>query len=313
METIRAYIDNMFEQLPRTKAFAEMKVNMLHDTEDRYEAMKKEGWQEKEIIQKIIDSIGTPEELLSEMELQDQVDHQDDFYQYEDAYDYTVRSEIAHNLEEEKEDFKKRSIWMPMIGVLLIFLAVGCWMLLEPILPETVMILLFMIYIAAAVFLFILYSMKQETFNKAILLCKDRSFNLEDLGNYFSRRETLRWTIASGVSLIIVDAGLFTLIEEMFGENAAICIFLLLIAVAVILFIFSGTALNKYEKHLEESAAKQEATEKKNKENGLSNFIYIIAVIIFLALGFTANLWHPGWLVFLVAAAIDSLISHFTK
>lgn len=39
-----------------------------------------------------------------------------------------------------------------------------------------------------------------------------------------------------------------------------------------------------------------------------SDGIYMLAAVIYLILGFTFNLWHPGWLIFPIAAAIATFL-----
>ena len=41
--------------------------------------------------------------------------------------------------------------------------------------------------------------------------------------------------------------------------------------------------------------------------------IYFIALIVFLIVGFVWNLWHPGWIVFLIASAISDLIEDISS
>ncbi len=43
----------------------------------------------------------------------------------------------------------------------------------------------------------------------------------------------------------------------------------------------------------------------KNKIIGVTPFI---ALIIYLLLGFTADLWHPGWLVFMIVPIVGAFL-----
>lgn len=40
----------------------------------------------------------------------------------------------------------------------------------------------------------------------------------------------------------------------------------------------------------------------------ISSCLWGITLVVFLAIGFAAGLWHPGWMVFLFATAIDNII-----
>ncbi|MCL1935247.1 MAG: hypothetical protein FWF57_02565 [Defluviitaleaceae bacterium] len=50
-----------------------------------------------------------------------------------------------------------------------------------------------------------------------------------------------------------------------------------------------------------------------NKKRHIRELIYLLAVIIYLLLGFYLNLWHPGWIVFLLATLIENTINSTFK
>ena len=60
------------------------------------------------------------------------------------------------------------------------------------------------------------------------------------------------------------------------------------------------------------SDGEEEGEDKKEEKSpvraGISSALWLIAVAAFLCLGFALGLWHPGWVVFVFAAAIDRVI-----
>jgi hypothetical protein len=54
--------------------------------------------------------------------------------------------------------------------------------------------------------------------------------------------------------------------------------------------------------------AKKKLTDKKLL-SPISSSLWSITVLIYLSLGFLLNLWHPGWLVFLVGALLQNLLT----
>ena len=80
--------------------------------------------------------------------------------------------------------------------------------------------------------------------------------------------------------------------------------FLSVVAAAVGLFVYYGIQDESYSRRLrQEKGAPAEETGK-GERNSLQSAIMLAAVAVYLFLGFIWNLWHPGWLVFLVGAAL---------
>ncbi len=80
--------------------------------------------------------------------------------------------------------------------------------------------------------------------------------------------------------------------------------FLSVVAAAVGLFVYYGVQDEGYSRRLrQEKGAPAEETGKGERDS-LQSAIMLAAVAVYLFLGFIWNLWHPGWLVFLVGAAL---------
>lgn len=60
----------------------------------------------------------------------------------------------------------------------------------------------------------------------------------------------------------------------------------------------------------QETPATEPETDHKNNIKRLEKIVSPIATIIFLGLGFFLNLWHPGWIVFVFAAAIKKFLKY---
>ncbi len=84
--------------------------------------------------------------------------------------------------------------------------------------------------------------------------------------------------------------------------------FFLCIAVGVGILIYFFTQDEKYREELDLKKAKRD-----RKTEAISSTLWIGTVILFLFIGFFLNMWHPGWIVFLVAAAIQVWIDYRAK
>lgn len=68
---IRAYIDDLFQNAPRTKKALELKEEMISNAEEKLADLLREGYREEDAIGVVIHSIGNVDELFNELERED--------------------------------------------------------------------------------------------------------------------------------------------------------------------------------------------------------------------------------------------------
>ncbi|MDR1205823.1 MAG: helix-turn-helix domain-containing protein [Peptococcaceae bacterium] len=142
----------------------------------------------------------------------------------------------------------------------------------------------------------------------------DSAFIKEFRGAYEKRRRRYGRLIALGVVLVAASfaaAVLFNEWPEVFGRRAMAALPLFW-AGAVFLFINAGSALSA-EGVIANNAEHIREMESDRRSGWIWGFIMPWATMVFLAVGFIWGAWHPGWLVFPVAALICAGISGFLK
>ena len=85
-------------------------------------------------------------------------------------------------------------------------------------------------------------------------------------------------------------------------------------AAGIVVLVYGGIG---WERHLQLApylrSENEKATEQERRRNALSEkicaVIMILAIIAYLLMGFLGDLWHPGWIVFPVAALLCGIIS----
>ena len=87
--------------------------------------------------------------------------------------------------------------------------------------------------------------------------------------------------------------------------------FLSIIAAAVGLFVYFGIQDEGYSRRLRQEGLP--AGDTGREEEPLNGFIMLTAVAVYLFLGFTRNLWHPGWIVFLIGAALCKAVESWKR
>lgn len=132
------------------------------------------------------------------------------------------------------------------------------------------------------------------------------------------KQKVVRFTlsIATGVTLCIFAAALFTSMGFFTLPSVQaivlLCLGFVLIAVAVILFIFSGIKWSAYVEELSaENIELPKDEHERNHPHGLARFsgvVMLTCTAIYLVLGFVLNLWHPGWIIFPVGGIVCGIL-----
>lgn len=72
METIRNYVEALFAPLPQTADILKLKIDMLANLEEKYNALRAEGKGEHEAVGLVVASIGSAEELRAELGIENE-------------------------------------------------------------------------------------------------------------------------------------------------------------------------------------------------------------------------------------------------
>lgn len=123
------------------------------------------------------------------------------------------------------------------------------------------------------------------------------------------KKNTKYFAAALTIATVLILLGvLFIIIVYLRPENEEIVwpvsIFLYVIGIAVFIYIKSAMEYSKYDK--EELEMDRDA---KNKIEKVNSILWTFIVAIFLVLGFVWNLWHPGWIVFVVGGLLSGVVS----
>lgn len=134
---------------------------------------------------------------------------------------------------------------------------------------------------------------------------------------YEAFRKRFPAAIASGVIICIAAVAVWGVLARVEWARTARLhhlMLLLMIAAATGLFVYFGVRENSYKELARMSRGGSAPQLPEDREdNPIHGFIMLAATVIFLALGFCANLWHPGWIVFPAGAALCCLADAFYK
>lgn len=190
------------------------------------------------------------------------------------------------------------------LGVVLVLVGVALTVVGAAFFPDSGFIALPVLVLAAcAVFNFVFAGIDHGNFQKAYPvqpLCPDP----DEIGSFDAR---FRGGIAAAVAGVLVSVALLVAAAVLFEHTEflltlAVAGFLLLLAACVGAMVWLGIQHSMYHPEPE-----------RTKGRDISGAIMLTATAIFLFLGFTQNLWHPGWVVFPIGGIACGIVESLQK
>lgn len=206
MDVLKNYVDNIFSPYEENLKSLQLKENILSHMEDQYEDLKAQNISEEEIIGTIITKFGSFDDLLSELNLKSK----------EKINDLT--KEDMEIINEYKPFSKKFPIYIA-IGVVLCIFAAGLFPFLEEYIGDSIAIIVFFIFIAAGVSLFIISGIKKSYFTNYFKsrnltqyydTSEDNYINSENYKKYSSAESAVHgilWLVIVGIYLLLGFVG----------------------------------------------------------------------------------------------------------
>lgn len=236
------------------------------------------------------------------------------------SLDDLIQNDISSQYVEDKAHYNEHKNQLSRkvtIGVGLILSGLTLMMLLSAFLPQTekyesLSAIVFFIFIVIAVALFIMTGLQDDYFVKKHPFIEN--FYTEEEKEAFHKKYTV--LVTAGVALIFVGLISSLGFESFFSDSPMMqniaadilsaAVFFLFITISVILFVYAGTQQEKYDiDHYNAMNDHNSETYKKSHKTGITcGIIMMTATIIYLLLGFIANLWKLAPAVYAPAGII---------
>lgn len=319
METIRNYLDTMFQNLPASPELRRLKEDLLANMEDKYQELKENGASENEAVGRVISEFGNIDELLNELGLSPDGMEQEAKYQ-EECPPMSVE-EVQKYIEDTQKEGRYVGFGVTLIlfGVsLLIFLSllfeirifgIGVPATIRSFLP----MICFFLFLVPAVGLFVHSGMKMERYK----YIEQGEFSLPSItrntlmAEVEEIKDANRIFILAGVLLCVISPVLL-FIAGLFGGYATgfgVCVMLIVIAAGVNLLITAGTREEAYTKLLKMDNYAM-AHKRQNKIIGaVASVIWPLTVVAFLIAGFVFGAWGKAWVLFPIVGILFGAFS----
>ncbi|MEK8130755.1 permease prefix domain 1-containing protein [Paenibacillus filicis] len=314
METIIAYLDNIFETLPRTSQVLKLKQDLLASMEEKYEELRSEGKSKHEAIGIVISEFGNIDELISELDIRQTPQSQEEL--------------LPYVTEEEAESFiaakRNSGLWVG-IGVSLCIAGAAALILIIVLTEQYSLRLGFgenagamfglialILLVAPAIGIFIYSGTRMEKYEYlkgGFELPYYLKAELEQRKASFASTHTL--AVITGVSLCVLSPVAIFLAAALEGDASSygIVVMLAMVAVAVFLFIYYGSIKNSYSMLLKIGEYSEKKQEEDRVIGSIAAVVWPIATCIFLISGLVFKQWHINWIIFPITAILFGAFS----
>lgn len=315
METIRNYLETMFQNLPNTAEVQKAKIELGQMMEDKYTELKNEGKSENEAIGIVISEFGNLDELAEDLGISG----------YMNPNNNMAGRQVS--LAEVKSYFKDkvRSGYMVGLGVLLCICSPSGFILMNSLgLFDFIGMIWLFAFIAIAVGLFIFSGTMMERWK--FLEKQPCSIDFATAEYVHNVRENYRMTNAMmttvGVMFCVFCFVPLVIMDELgmggFFESVGVVILFVLVGIGVYFFIAAGTRNSAYETilKLNESGTmgasfvtSQKEVRYTNKTVAAVMSVYWPTVTcIYLCWSFLSADWHITWIIWVIASLIANFI-----
>ena len=317
METIRNYLETMFQSLPNTAEVQKAKVELGQMMEDKYTELKNEGKSENEAIGIVISEFGNLDELADDLGISGYMNPNNNI-----AGRQVSLAEVKSYLRD-----KMRSGYMVGLGVLLCICSPSGYIITNSMgLFDFIGIIWLFAFIAIAVCLFVFSGAMMGRWE--YLEKQSCSIDFATAEYVHNQRENYRMTNAMmnivGVMFCVFCFIPLVIMDELgmggFFESVGVVILLGLVGIGVYFFVTAGTRSSAYETilKLNESGTMGANFVTSQKEVRYSNKI-VAAVMsvywptvtcIYLCWSFLSADWHITWIIWVIASLIENFIKN---
>ncbi|WP_080146647.1 permease prefix domain 1-containing protein [Marinilactibacillus piezotolerans] len=315
MNTIHDYVEKMFKHVVKTEETEQLKIDILANMEDRYQALIEEGASENEAVGTVIVEFGNIEEVLDEMGLSQEENHQ---REYDDIM--VVELEDAHEYLEAR---RKAGLG---IGLGVVACSIGVAGLVSSVAIDMYSISYIMIGViwllimgVLGVSQFILQGLqlsRYKAYHSPFILVPEAQEKITELKELYKKSHI--YSIISGIafcvfSLIPVLLGVMTYHDDVILLGAAMMF--IVASIGVLLFIYTGMKWTGYNNLLsqgksfeEVTAARERYYKTKKVDHLLSNIYWPIVVISYFLMNYIFGGWAWTWIIFPIAGLFETII-----
>lgn len=230
------------------------------------------------------------------------------------SVDALLKSDLTNHNPTNKQIYEKHCNLMARaytFGIISILLGACAYLFTEIYFPENtksefIPQIIFLFFALIGVICLVYFGMMDSHFQERELEFTD--FYSENERFEFNQKYSLSITV--GVGLILFGVVVQVLVNNMYNEDLANGLFMILVTVAVGIFVYFGTLKSKYDRVNQKKIVKEEKYKQAIMWYGI---IMMITTIIYLGWSFITNDWHITWIVYPIGGIICGIVWLITE
>ena len=309
MNAIEQHINYLFQDLPETDEIKRIKNDLHLNAMDRFDELIANGKAESEALGTIIIEMGDRDDLLEGF----------GYNQDQDLRDYSTNTltEAKYIIEAYRDESNKIAL-----GILMILVGAGLIPTLDTFNLVSVGVILFLVFVALAVGLFIYGGMRLESVEES-LHDEDKEFYLTDddyqivEDQYRDFKESNRYRIPLGVMLSIASTIPIVLFgfygSDLLIERYGVLLLVTLVGLGVYQFVTYGMVDTAYQKVLNLGEYSIEELQFQKKMEPAAGIYWMGVTAGYLGWSFIPMDWGYTWIVWPIAGITWGIISMVLK
>lgn len=228
---------------------------------------------------------------------------------FECSIDELLKSDLKDQNLANKQKYENHYNLMAKVytfGITAILLGVCAYLFAEIYFPENTYFefipqIIFLFFVLIGVICFVYFGIVDSHFEERKITLSD--FYSEGERNVFNQKYSL--AIATGVGLILLGVVVQLMVSNLYNEDLANGLFMLLVTIAVGVFVYFGTLKGKYDRVDEKLIAEEKENKKASMYCGI---IMMVVTIIYLWWSFTSNDWGITWIVYPIGGIVCGIV-----
>lgn len=271
---IAQYVENLFRNAPKTRKAAELKEEMTINMNEKFNDLFAQGYSENEAYNQVISGIGDAQELIDGLQ--------------PDPLNY------ANKQAEQKKTALVVSVCVGLYILSLLSIAFFD----EYIASDLLAMSSFFIIAGISTCILIYHFMSRPKYIKTEETVVEEMLENE---SYTTRNKAITGAVTTILWTLAVAA--FIIISFTFSNWHISWIIFIIAALLqqIIVLIINMSGKN--------SPAAKLSGQRKAIKGSVSGLIWTLTLVLYFIVSFSLGIWHISWVIFLIAAAVDSLIS----
>jgi hypothetical protein len=314
METIKNYLESMFRGLPLTEKVMKAKSELLQMMEDKYTELIRSGKTENEAVGEVIQNFGNLEDLADDLGIKDIL--------HETKYSEVSRRKLSFEEVTEYLEKRKTAAAIKAAGIMLCIICV-----IFPIMTDATrindifcVIGMFLCVGLGVILIISSHSLLDQWQFINREPCSIDAVSLDYLKNR-NRDFMPSYTVMHSVGILLcilcfIPAVIFDEFGGHFWDNLSGAMLFVFVGFGVFLIVFSNSVKRTYKRLIGINDITDFSEPEDNKVEKIKNptiraimmCYWPVVTCIYLCVSFLTFKWHMTWLIWPIAAAVNTII-----